>query len=459
LKYKLCIFPVLFAILFQVNAQPADSADFSWGNGFYFNLNVGESITFNQSEVKLLKTENHYNQLKVGEDTIWLKVARRSVPEELNDVRVFVADNKRVKALSAGSEVHGLLTKDALVCLSDARFLLLDPVQYAFPVSFNDGFMWSAEEDSYPFSFYKTDQAQNSYISYPGIGFNLHDARGRKKHWLVAVENSRVIWVENRGEGDGNQACVLLESESQPGIYYVYNRLFTKNVAVKKGQKLFRGDAIGTAWGDESWGHLQFVVIHSKSEPTFEECFNNSVNVFPHLFGLYFQQGRFMARTFTRGKIVFGNPRALSGNQLNTHEFENYSGKGWITGKWNPAGKVEWVAKGNEGNVRLKKVLFEDTPAQTGNPEDYFEYQITVRNGTYRIRAKVGDVYLPTWQKIEFEGVTAATKSLEAGEFDWTGERIVKVTDGSLTVRIYIDHENKLAAGLSEIVFQQAQSF
>jgi hypothetical protein len=406
LKRKGFILLVLFAVLFQVNAQQADSADFRWGNGFYYNLNVGESITFNQVEVKLLKIENHYNQVKLGEDTLWLKVARRSVPEQLSGVRIFVADNKKVKALGSGFPVHGLLTKDALVCLSDSRLPLLDPAQYIFPVSFNDGFMWGAEEESYMFSFYKTDETgkQPAYSNFAGIGFDLHNARGIMKHWLVAVENSRVVWVESKGLDEaGNQACVLLESESQPGIYYYYNRLYSKNLAVKKGQNLVRGDAISTAWGDNTWGHFQFTVVKSQTEPTLEDCHHFAINGFPQLFGLYFRQNGNSARSFARGRILFGKPRHTNGNQKNSMAFELYSGKGWLLGKWNPADRVEWVSTKNDGNVRLKKVLFEGTPAQCKNPKNYFEYLITVPNGTYRIRAKVGDLFLPSWQKLSLK--------------------------------------------------------
>lgn len=455
LNIKRFIVLLLFATLYQVNAQQSIPADFHWGNGFYFNLDVGERRMFNQVEVELLKVKNHYNQLRVGKDTLWLKVARRSVAEELNGIRIFVADNKPVNALNPESPVHGLLTKDVLICLSEVGKPLLDPEYYTFPVSFNNGFTWNAEEDSYLFSFYKAKESPTSYISYPGIGFNLHDARGLQKHWLVAIENSRVVWVENQNPEQGvNQSCVLLESESQPGVYYFYSRLYTRNLAVKQGQNLVKGEAIGTAWGDESWGHLHFAVIKSDQEPTVEECFYNIVNGFPQLFGLYFRQSTYILRSFTRGKIVFGGPRYINGNQLNTQEFEAYSGKGWITGKWNPADKVEWIGKGSEGNVRLKKVLFEETPAQTVNPVDYYEYRIIVRNGTYRIRAKVGDALLPSWQKIEFEGLDAGTKILKAGDYSWTGERIVKVSDGILNVHIHVDSENNQVAGLSEIVFQ-----
>ncbi|WP_372936332.1 hypothetical protein [Mariniphaga sediminis] len=457
MKKRICIIIVLSVIFLQLKAQQPGTADFRWGNGFYYNLNVGDSVTFNEVVVKLLGVENHFNRLKVGDDTVNVKVARRTVPEERRNIRIFAADNKNVKALASDSLIHGLSTKDALICLSDSRLPLLDPNQYIFPVSFNDGFLWGAEEDSYMFSFYQKDENQTSpaYSTYPGIGFNLHDARGLQKHWLVAIENSRVVWVEDK-ETDKNAACVLLESESQPGIYYVYNYLYNKTLAVKKGQKLFRGDPVGTAWGDKLWGHLQFCVVHADTEPDYDERFRNIINGFPQLFGLYFQDGKNVVQSFSRGKITFGQPRWRTGNKKNTEPFEIYSGKGWLTGKWNPADKVEHVTKGSEGNVRLKKILFEGTRAQCTNPQDFYDYQINVRNGTYRIRAKVGDLYLPSWQKIEFEGTTAATIALDAGETEWTGERVVAVEDGALTVRVYIDNENKKVAGLNEIVFQKA---
>ncbi len=136
--------------------------------------------------------------------------------------------------------------------------------------------------------------------------------------------------------------------------------------------------------------------------------------------------------------------------------YESYAGKGWKPGEWNISGKVEAVQKGEEGNARLKKVLFEGTKAERKNPENFYEYEINVRNGLYRIRAKVGDLFVPTWQKVNFEDLPAGEISLDAGEFEWTTERVVKVEDGRLTVRIYVDEKNQKAAGLGQIVFQGA---
>ena len=79
-----------------------------------------------------------------------------------------------------------------------------------------------------------------------------------------------------------------------------------------------------------------------------------------------------------------------------------------------------------------------------------------VQAGTYRIRAKVGDVSHSSWQKIQFENVIASTYSLEAGEQKWTSEKVVKVNDGKLSVRIFVEENNRKPAGVSQIVFQKA---
>lgn len=452
---------ILFLILneiFAIHSHGQTIPDFNWGNASYFNINVGDTIFYNNTEIKLLRLENHFNWLKIGGDTICIKVSRRTLPEQVGKLRVFVADNKRVKALSAESELHGLLKKDALICLSDADLPLLDPNKYLFPISFNNGFTWSGEEDSYMFSsFNSTERNLLKTTTNPGIDFDLSDARGIEKHWIAAIENSTVVWVENKTQDkSGKEACVLLQSESQPDIYYAYHHLYNKKLEVKKGQKLLRGEIIGTIWGDETWGHLTFLVIKSDTIPAIADCVKNAVNCFSQIFELYYKNLTGFPKSFTKGRIFFGKNRLQNGNQKNTLSFEYYSGKGWQLGKWNIADKVDWVAKGIEGNARLAKILFAGSKASCTNPENWFDYEISVHNGAYRIRAKLGDLKMPSWQKIDFEGVNAGTFSLSEGEQKWTNERIVKVNDGRLTIRIYVDENNEKVAGISEIVFQRA---
>lgn len=453
------IFIFLLAGAGIISAQSSSVPDFTWGNAFYFNIKKGEKITFNSVEIELLKLDNHFNFIRVGGDTLTIKVSRRSLPELSNGLRIFVADNQNVKALTTDNSKHGLLTKDALICLSDFNQPLLDPNRFIFPVSFNDGYIWSTEEDSHMFSYLGHSEwiSKDFYRSHEGIDFDLHDARGKQKHWLVALENSTVVWVEDKNlDTEDREACILLESESQPGIYYVYEHLFNKNVTIKKGQKLVRGQPIGTIWGDDVWGHLHFAVVKSDTVPSYKNRYDNLINGFPQVFELYYSQLYSFSKSFTKGRIRFGQLRSLNGNQKNALAYEEYSGKGWLIESWNPADKVEWVEKEDEGNVRLKKELFAGSKAVAVNPHNWFDYEISVPNGIYRIRAKVGDLVLPSWQKIEFEGVAAGTFSLPAGEQKWTNERIVKVDDRKLTIRVHIDETNEKNAGISEIVFQQA---
>jgi len=455
LKFILIIFFIAFNFVIQGQTPNESTPDFRFGNASYYNLNIGETLIFQDTELKLLQINKHFNQLKIGNDTVFIKVSRRTLPEIVNGIRIFVADNKNVKALTDNKETHGLLKKDVLLCLSNYSEHILNPAKFCFPISFNDGFLWSVEEDSHMFSY--STKANKKHQLHGGIDIDLHDARGIDKHWLVAIENSRVVWVNNENlNGSKNEACVLLESESQPGIYYVYNRLYNKKVFVKKGDKLVRSEPIGTIWGDEIWGHLNFSIVKSDTVPTYESIHFNEINFFTQLYELYFKQTYDFNRSFTKGKITFGQRRNLSGNKKNVLAFEEYSGKGWELGNWNTADRVDWISKGEAGNARLNKKMFASEKAFCTNPKDWFDYEINVRNGTYRIRAKMGDFYLATWQKVIFEGVFAATYSLLPGDLKWTPEKVVKVTDGKLTVRIFIDEKSNTTAGISEIVFQQA---
>ncbi len=435
------------------------NAGFNWGNTSYLNMNVGDSIEYNSLIIKVLELDNHFNKISIGNDTVWIKVSRRTLPINVNGVRLFVADNKNVQNIHDDNNLHSLLFKDVMVGVSEPNKRMLESDQYVFPISFNDGFLWSAEEDSYVFSFQNNSIGEDEKCckSYEGIGIDLQEARGIERHWIVAIENSTVVWIEDKKlDESGKDACVLLQSDSDSSIYYLYNHLYNKSIEVKEGQKLIKGELLGTVWGDDKWGHLQLVVLKSDSIPDYTNRYANSINFFPQFYELYFQHTYSANKSFTRGKIDFGQPSYINRNQKNTCAFEEYSGKGWVLGNWNIADKVDHVEKGEDGNARLQKTLFANSGAKSTNPEDYYDYQVNVKNGVYRVRAKVGDLILPSWQKIDFEGVNAATYSLAAGEQKWTTEKVVKVSDSKLSIRIYIDSKNNKVAGLSEIVFQRA---
>jgi hypothetical protein len=440
-------------ILKVVDAQT--QPDFKWGNAFYFNINIGETITFKNVTIKLIEQKKQFNRFVFNNDTVWIKVSRRTLPVVVGEVRVFVADNRNVKALTSDKKTHGLLKKGALICLSGFNEPLLDPNEFYFPISYNDGFLWSVEENSTMFAY--QSEMDKKEMSHAGVDFDLHNVRGLKKHWIVAIENSTVMWVEKESlNGSQMAVCALARSDSHFGIYYVYNYMCRKNIEIKKGDKLIRGEPIGTAWGDKNWGHLQFSVIKSDTVPTINSKYFNVVNCFPQFFSLYHKHTLNINRYFTKGIIKFGEPACINGNRKNVIAFEEFAGKGWLIGDWNCADRVEWANSKNIGNARLWKVLFKKERAECTNPENYYEFEINVKNGVYRIRAKVGDAKLATWQKVSFENVVAETYSLNVGQYKWTSERVVKVKDGKLTVRIYIAEKENKPAGISEIVFQRA---
>ena len=102
--------------------------------------------------------------------------------------------------------------------------------------------------------------------------------------------------------------------------------------------------------------------------------------------------------------------------------------------------------------ARLSKIMHQQTLHPARNPQDWFDFEIAVENGTYRVRVEAGDHYAATWQRVEFEGVEAGTFGLPRGELRWTEEKRVTVRDGRLTVRIHL-RDDRTPAGLRKLVF------
>ena len=454
-SYHCLLFLLLLPAIFYGQNQMNDS--FNWGNAMYANLGAGEKMVFNGCEIQLLRVNNQFNTLRIDKDTFEVKVSRHTLPVSTGKLKFFVADNRFLKSMSANPEVHGLLKKDILLCLSNFDQHLLEPLHFKFPVDFTDGFQWSAEEERHMFSLAvrTNEKGRQQCYSHEGIDFDLNDARVFEKHLIVAMENSSVVWIEqNKPDQGKNEACVLLRSESDPAIFYIYQHLFNHKLYVRKGQKLNRGDEIGYAWGNGNWGNLHLAVSRCDSVPDYQNRFKNLLNFFPQIFELYTGSLTPFQRSYTKGSLDFGKPEPVSGNMKNTMAYEDFSGKGWLLGRWNPADRVESASKGLQGNARLCKNLYHGTSIECSNPLNYYDYEINVSNGVYRVRAELGDVEEPSWQKIDFEGVNAGTTDLPAGNFRWTTERAVKVTDGKLTIRIYFLPDK--VAGISSLVFQKA---
>lgn len=426
--------------------------DFAFGNVRYVNLDRGEIYYSGQTPIEILGSHNHYVDLRIGSDTLSLKVARRSPATTSVAGQVFVADCRGASRISGNDPAHGLLKKEVLLGISPGAMPLIDPYLFVFPVTFTDGYIWKTLEETSMFS-YLPDGKETGSWSYAGVGIDMLESRAMQKHAVIAMESGRVVWIET-GYDTMPLATICIESESSPGIYYIYEHLHDGELLIRRNDRVVRGDALGYAWGTGGWNHFRLTVTQSDTIPVYATRHHHAINFYPQLLDLYFGRQPVFTHTFTKGQIYFGRPDHMNGNSKNVSAYESRHGTGWLLGPWNPADKVEWVSARRSGNARLRKTLFLGQPAQCVNPHDHYEFEINVRPGVYRIRALVGDHVVNSWQKVEFEGVVAGTFEKGAGDLDWTGEKIVRVRDGKLTVRIHL--KDNMVAGLAEIVFQMA---
>jgi hypothetical protein len=374
-------------------------------------------------------------------------VARRDLPTVVGNVRVFLADTRDVAALTTDAPKHGSTSRDALLCLSNAKRPLLDPRQYAFPVSRRDGFSWHMSEQSHMHAYlgHAPYKGSTYYRSHEGVDIDMHEARGARIHPLVAIEDGVVEWVAQH-PGDPNQACVLLRSRAQPHIAYVYMHLNRPTVAVHAGQELARGDHVAYIWGDEVWGHLHFAVVHAPHEQPFEGRYRNLLNCFPHLYELWHGDLDEHVPVFDNAVFTFGEPKQLCGNKLHRSAYTDVNGYGWRLGEWCPARAVE------RGAV-VRRTLYPGTAAEARNPEEHFDFAVRVVPGTYEVQARVGNAHGPSWQEVAFNGVSAGTFDLRDGGLLRTPARNVAVPDGLLVVRLRVRGEE--LAGITELQFRR----
>jgi len=454
---KIGLILFLFLLFPQLSdGQDRDQDAFRWGNVTYLNISVRQKVEFQGNEIELLEIKNHFNKILINKDTFWLKVCYRSPALESGRIKVFAADNRNVMALTNDRALHGLLKKDLLLALAPKDQPLLDPLRFLFPITFAGGYIWRNNEDSYPFSFQEGGTPRVvPEKQYPGIGLDVINGRGSVRFSVIAMETGKVVWVDTRSESSAQpRASLCVSSNSSPGVYYIYRGLFSREIFVRAGQTVEKGEELAFLWGDGLWEHLQLGIVYSDSVPSPVRWSRNMINFFPQLMELYYGKQPSGGQMFSKGQIFFGAPTGAKGNIKNVSAYEHYQGTGWKLGMWNTADKVEWVSNKTTGNARLSKTLFEGTPAKCTNPDNHYDFEIDVRAGIYRVRAAIGDCFVQTWQKVEFEGVTGGTYQINPGLFTWTPERTVRVKDGKLTVRIYLGDQNQ-KAGLSSIVFQQ----
>lgn len=459
------IVAALFVLTVLLLAEPAHgaSADVSprpvreWGNARYVDLAIGEKHRYMGRTLTLLSTAGDSATIEVDGVRETLTVARRTLPTIVSGVRVFLSSNRTLASLTPSKtfpDVYGASRRDALLCLSDPGKPLLDPSRFTFPISRDDGYVWKMEEDSHMFAYISSTRAHE------GIDLDLHEARGLEKHAIVAVEDGLVHWVETALTGK-QEACVLIESTAQPNLYYIYQHLNRDKLLVTAGQKVARGDKLGYIWGDFRWGHLHFAVVgHSDAPPSYSNRYRNLLNAFPQLYELSHGNLDPIPRRWERGQFEFTRQYWLNGNRRRLSAFDDIVGYGWLLGSWCAAGKVETSHNGRttspDQSAILRKRMHAGTAHPAENPNDYFDFEVAVQNGAYRIMAEVGDVYSDTWQAIEFEGMKAGTYTLRAGPPRWTPEQIVTVNDGRLTIRIHLKDE-LTPAGLRNLNFARVE--
>jgi hypothetical protein len=323
---------------------------------------------------------------------------------------------------------------------------LLDPAQFVFPISRNEGHRWTMDENSGMFAYLRPTR------SHEGIDLNLHEARGRELHAIVAIEDATVRWIEH---GEPNEACLLLESARRPGLFYIYQHVFRERVYVQPGQRVARGQRLAHIWGDWRWGHLHFAVLGCGEPPPFKDRYRHVLNCFPQLYELWQGSLDVLPPPVTSGEFRFAAEYWRNGNRRRLHAFSDTIGYGWLLGAWCTANKVE-ASFPNDGtrpgeSARVRKVMHSQTRFPAVNPNDWCDFEVAAPNGVYRVKAEVGDAYTATWQRVAFEGVEAGVFELPSGELRWTPELKVRVRDGRLTVRLMFQDQG--IAAIRELLF------
>ena len=217
-----------------------------WGNVLYVDLAVGDTCEFLGRTIRLVSRHNNYCTVDVDGERESLCVASLELPRVVNGVRMFLADNKGSANTTTNRnfpKIRASLTRDALLALSNPSNPLLDPNLFTFPISREDGFEWTMGENSHMFAYLRPAR------SHEGVDINMHRARGKEIDALVAIEDGTIRWI---GQGSPQEAALLLESATFPGIYYVYQHLNRDKVFVKAGQRVRKGQRLAFADGRQS---------------------------------------------------------------------------------------------------------------------------------------------------------------------------------------------------------------
>jgi murein DD-endopeptidase MepM/ murein hydrolase activator NlpD len=424
-----------------------------WGNSTYVDLEIGQSTKYMDKTIKLISLDNNWCTVEVDDVRAKLIVARREIPSVINGVRIFISDNKNVEQLAIIQkypQLHGAMKGDALICLSDPFVPLLDPSKFIFPVDRSDGYLWTKATNSHMWGYLRPAR------SHEGIDIDMNRARGRVIDAIVAIEDGVIRW---KADGEAHETCLCIESNSNPGVYYIYQHLNRESVRLKSGDTVTRGQFLAYIWGDGRWGHLHFSVSTSDSVPEFNNRYVSVLNCFPQLYELWHGYLDIHTQVRSNGYFTFAKQYWLNGNEQFLNGYDDILGYGWDLGTWCTAYTVERSVldegQSPDQSAILRKTMHTNTRRPATNPNNYFDFEIAVPNGDYIINAKIGNNYGPTWQEVHFENIEAGVFDLPVPMVIWTGEKRVKVSDGRLTIRIAVK-DNNTDAGCYELYFHLA---
>ncbi len=422
-------------------------APYQWGNQYFYDVAIGEEVSFFGHTVKLLSNNGAASVVSVdGGPPVSLLTVTRSLPTVVNGVRLFLAFNRPFERSSPhnwngyGNHLFDNMTKDALLVLSDPNLPLLPASAYTFPISRADGFDWQFTENSHNFAFLQRNRIHE------GIDINMHPFRDTTQSPLVAVEDARAIWTRSDSV---NGTAVFLESLHSPGIFYVYQHLNNAKVQVAGGDLVRKGQILGYIHGDGKWGHLHFTVVTKNND--YAHRYDNALNLFPGLYELWYGDLADHSASRTRADWKMYNAEYWKQDYTSgRYRYDEIVGFGWKLGAWCPGGAVE---HDDNESVLLRKTLYKGTASAVTNPDNYYDFEVDVMNGDYEVAVELGAANQATWQQVYFEGVLQGTHALAAGEFAWTPSDTVRVSDGKLSLRFVTDGDTY--AGIRHIRFHQ----
>jgi hypothetical protein len=407
----------------------------TWGNGHYLNLTAGQPIQWQGHQLELQTTTERGIELTIDNTPASLPLCRQALPSTINDIRLFCADTRPAASLTTDTftrsrRIHGCLSADALICASSAHVPLLDPDRFCFPISRSNTFHWSMDEASHTWAYLAPNR------SHEGIDIDLSSQAGGEPHVVVAMEASRVVRLQQSRNG-----CVILQSTTQPHIYYTYQHMHGPDLQVAMGQVVARGTPLGWAHGDRHWPHLHLSICvgDPNHPPSLNHRYNNLLNAFPQLYETY--HGDLSPRPVQHSAVdwIMGPTNYwTTGNRLRTNAYSPLLGYGWELGDWCKPNRVPCAADTTpHDGLRLNHSLFPGTPAESHAPDNTpFTFRIDLQPGTYTAQITCGDPLHPTSLELHTNNTIQAHHTIPAGSIHPTPPTILPIHNGIFRLNI-----------------------